>query len=297
MWDIEVDVACIGAGVGGLASAIATSDAGGDVLVAIPHVARTVLPSGAAVQQRVGGILRSWAGPQLDLATREYFSALEDFAPSTRPEDARLTLRTARPMSSSGRVETFVGSAVLDWNAKCSASPYGMLSTMSRRPTTPMRASDGQSLDVQAIGSINSTELSEGSALSGWMAQRVRERDIDVRESCGLERIVFEAGRIVGVMIRTVDGPLAVGVRAGVVLTSSDPLVDSHPLPVSSPHDLQVCVVGQPASRFFRVELLDASPAESPVRPTCNALGRQLRVGLRASRTLRSDAGSCGKLR
>ena len=40
MWDIEVDVACVGAGIGALASAIATADAGGEVLVAAPSIER-----------------------------------------------------------------------------------------------------------------------------------------------------------------------------------------------------------------------------------------------------------------
>ena len=34
MWDMEVDIAVIGAGIGGLANAIASVDAGGEVLVA-----------------------------------------------------------------------------------------------------------------------------------------------------------------------------------------------------------------------------------------------------------------------
>jgi hypothetical protein len=300
MWDTEVDVACIGAGLGALASAIATADAGGEVLVAAPYGERGASRSGIAVQQRVSGFLHSWARPDLDVETHEYLAALtDDLAPSARPEDAHLTVRTVRPRPTSGAVEPFVGARLRDWNAQCLASPYGMLfSTVSGWRTTPMRASDGQSLEVQSIGSINPADLAVGHALSDWVVDRARERDIAVHEASPLDRIVFEDGRIVGVVLSTSDGPFAVGVRCGLVVSSSEPSVDPDPLLApSSSDDLQVCVVGQSASRFHRVELLEMAPAESPLRPTCTASGLQLRAGMRDARTAPSSSGSCGKLR
>ena len=131
-------------------------------------------------------------------------------------------------------------------------------------------------------------------ALSDWMVDRVRERDIDVYYASPLERLVFEDARIVGVMLATSDGPLAVGVRFGLVITSSDPFVaDSDVLPPCS-DDLQVSVVGPAASRFRRIELLDTA---GPGRPVCTASGRQLHDAMREPRSLPSGAGSCGKLR
>ena len=248
------------------------------------------------MQQRVGGFLRSWSRSALDVETDEYFTALsEDLAPSGHPEDARLTVRSARAISTHDTVEPFVGSRLPDWNAQCLASPYGMVfSKVSGWRTTQMRASDGQSLEVQAIGSINPAEMTGDYALSDWMVDRVRERDIDVYDASPLERLVFEDGRIVGVMLATSDGPLAVGVRFGLVITSSDPFVaDSDVLPPCS-DDLQVSVVGPAASRFRRIELLDTA---GPGRPVCTASGRQLHDAMREPRSLPSGAGSCGKLR
>jgi hypothetical protein len=301
MWDIEVDVACIGAGISAMASAIATADGGGKVLVATPPVDRGGSATGLAVQPRVGGFLRSWGRPDLDVETREYFTAVgEDVAPSERPEDARLTIRTVSPMANSGAIEPFVGSRLRAWNAQCLASPYGMLySTVSGWRTTQMRASDGQSLEVQPIGAINPAELTGGNGLSDWMVGRVHERGIVLHEDSLLDRIVFDDGRIVGVMLSTSDGPLAVGVRFGVTISSSDPFVaDSDTLSAPADTDeLQVCLVGQSASRFLRIELLNTERAESPVRPTCTASGRQLREAMRDARSLPSGYGSCGKLR
>ena len=300
MWDIEVDVACVGAGLAGLASAIATADVGGKVLVATPPVEREGSSSGVAVQQRVGGFLRSWSRWNLDVETDEYFTALgEGLAPSEHLEDARLAVRTARPVSQSGALETFDGSRLRDWDAQCLASPYGMLfSTVSGWRTTQMRASDGQSLEVQPIGSINPATLTGSHALSDWMVDRVRDRDIAVHEATPMERIVFENGRVVGVVLSSADGPLAVRVRFGLTVSSSEPFVDADPLVASAaPGDLQVCLVGQSASRFLRVELLHTAAADSPVRPTCTASGRQLRAAMRESRATPSGAGTCGKTR
>jgi phytoene dehydrogenase-like protein len=302
MWDIEVDVACIGAGISSMAGAIATADAGGKVLVATPPADRGGSATGLAVQQCVGGFLRSWGRPDLDVETREYLTAVgEDLVPSERPEDARLTVRTVSAMANSGAVEPFVGSRLRAWNAQCLASPYGMLfsSVSGWRAMQQMRTSDGQSLDVQAIGAINPAELGGGRGLSAWMVDRVHERGIAVHEASRLDRIVFDDGRIVGVVLSTSDGPLAVGVHRGVVISSSDPFAaDSDALVAPSGSDeLQVCIVGQPASRFLRIELLKTERAKSPVRPTCTASGRQLRQAMRDARSLPSGSWSRGKLR
>lgn len=301
MWDIEVDVACIGAGISAMAGAIATADAGGNVLVATPPIDRGGLATGLAVQHRVGGFLRSWGRPDLDVETHEYFAAVgEDLAPSERTEDARLTVRTVSAVANSGAVEPFVGSRLRAWNAQCLASPYGMLfSTVSGWRTMQMRASDGQSLEVQAIGAIKPAELGGGHGLSDWMVDRIHERGITVHEASLLDRIVFDNGRIVGAMLSTSDGPLAVGVHRGVVISSSDPFVAESDtlLATSGSDELQVCLVGQSASRFLRIELLKTARAESPVRPTCTASGRQLREAMRDARSLPSGSWSCGKLR
>jgi predicted oxidoreductase len=295
MWDIEVDIACVGAGIGAMASAAASADAGCSVLVATPRERIARSAAGLALQPRVGGVLGSWERANLDLASRDYLAAVSgDVAPSNRAEDARLTRRTVRPLSSSTAAENFVGAKLRDWNAQCLASPYGMLvSNVSGWRATRMRTGDGQSVEVRPIGAITTADLAGGDAFLGWMTDRVRQHDVEVREGCELERIVFDNGRIVGVVLAGPHGTTSVGVRQGLSLSAPEPVLDANPLvPADGAEDLQVCVVGQVASRFLRIELLETAAAESAVRPMCSAFGRQLRSGARG---LPSGAGTCGK--
>jgi hypothetical protein len=303
MWDLEVDLACIGAGVGSLASAISAADLGADVLLAIPSTERRAPASALAVHRRVGGFLRSWSPTVTDAETDEYFAALSHGLESTGggAEDSRLAVREVRAVADDRTVAPFVGANLREWNAQCLASPYGLLYTsLSGWRTKSVRASDGQLLEVRDVTSIDSGELADGSTISDWMLRKVRERDVDMREHSALERIVFEDGRVVGVMLATPDGPLRVGVRYGLSVSSRDPFVaPAETLAVPSGSDvLQVCIVGQSASRFLRVEMLDTVAAEFPVKPTCTASGRQLLAGLRMPpRGLPSSAGCCREVR
>jgi hypothetical protein len=303
MWDLEVDVACIGAGVGTLASAVATVDLGAEVLLATPPVNRPRSSTAVAVNHRVGGFLRSWSPIVADVGTDEYFAAVSHGLESVgnHTDDARLTVRKVSAVSADDRsVEPFVGANLRDWNAQCLASQYGLLYTsLSGWRTKSMRASDGKSLEVQPVASIDSAELADGCTISDWMLGKVRECDVDIREDSALERFVFEYGRVVGVVFTTPDGPLAVGVRHGLTVSSSDSFVaPADPLVVPpGPDGLQLCVVGQSASRFLRVEMLDTVPADFPVKPMCTASGRQLLAGLREQpRALPSSAGRCRKV-
>lgn len=301
MWDIEVDVACVGAGIGTLASAILTVDAGAKVLVAAPASASDELSSPIALQQRVGGFLRSWQRSDLDQQTAEYLAAMsEDLDPQAEPRNPRLTMRSVQAMSANvDTIETFVGAHLRTWNAQCLASPYGLLfSNVSGRRTTRMRASDGQTVEVNPIGAIRAEDLGSDSGVTDWIVGRARERGIEVREASHLDRIVFEDGRIIGVLLGTADGPLAVKVRHGLTMAGSAPTIAANPdFGSSTAEEMQVCIVGQAASRFHRIELLTTDTAQEPVRPMCLATGMRLRAPLREPRTLRSAGGSCGKLR
>jgi hypothetical protein len=302
MWDLEVDVACIGAGVGTLASAVATANQGADVLLARPPERRPRAGTPVAVERRVGGFLRSWAPVVADVETEKYFAALSHgLAPlAGRPDDTRLTVRQVRAVASDdGTVEPFVGANLRDWNAQCLASQYGLLYTsLSGWRTNSMRTPDGRSLEVQPVAAISSADLADGATIADWMFSKVRERDVDVHTDSTLERLVFEDGRIVGVVLATSDGPLAVGVRHGLSVSTRDSFVaPTDPLITpSGPDGLQLCIVGQAASRFLRVEVVDTMPAEFPVKPMCGASGRQLRAGLRATPRMPSSVGRCRKV-
>lgn len=299
MWDLEVDVVCLGAGPSTLASAVATTDIGASVLLATPLAERREARSNVAVQQRVGGFLGSWARLGMDAETDQYLSAITEDAcsPGDMSGDSRLTMRTVSPVPKDGAVAAFVGARLGAWNATCLASAYGMLFTsVSGWRTTPMRTEDGQSLEVQPLGSVSTADLAAGFNATSWLQGQLRTRGVDAHRYTELERIVFDNGRIVGVELVTPDGLMAVGVRHGLSLSSGDPMAVDLPRTVAGPEseDLQLCIVGQPASRFRRVELLGTA---MPPRPMCRMSGRQLRDGMRVARALPSGFRSCGKPR
>lgn len=298
MWDIEVDVACVGAGPSTLASAVATTDLGASVLLATPADAPGSARSGVAVQQRVGGFLGSWVRQKMDVETDRYLTALaEDYwSPSGFTGDSRMTVRTVSALPSGAPPEPFLGSRLGAWNAGCLASPYGMLfSSVSGWRTERVRTAEGQSLEVMRVGDIGGVDVSAGFDAGEWLRSQVAARGVDQRSFTDLRRIVFDDGRVVGVELATQDGVLAVGIRHGLALSSGEPTMDlPRTLDAARAEDLQLCIVGQAASRFLRIELLGTVV---PERPSCSASGRRLRAALRETRPLPSVAGRCGKLR
>jgi glycine/D-amino acid oxidase-like deaminating enzyme len=299
MWDIEVDIAVIGAGIGGLANAIATVDAGGEVLVidAMPSLRTESAPG--SLRERVGARRGTLLPDTLDAETDEYFTALLEGLPADCPSDATVPVRTARNLSREEAdrrfVEPFVGSRLNGWAAKCVASPYGLLYTSMRDWRTTTMRSDGESIEVMSIGAMDWSDGSGEGALREWVAEQARRRDIDVETDSALERIVFEEGVIVGVVLSTPDGPLAVRTRAGVTLSprDHDPVAEERS-DASTVDRLQVCLVGRTASRFVRVELLSTQPAA--VRPTCTGSRRQLREGMHEARQPALEGWRCGKV-
>jgi hypothetical protein len=302
MWDIEVDVAVIGAGIGGLANAIATVDAGGEVLVAGAAPLRRGEIASGVLRERLGARQCTLLPETADCETNEYLSAVsEGVLLAAEPAgDVPVPRREARNLSREeafGFVEPFFGSRLTAWAEQCISSPYGLMYTSMRDwRTTTMRSANGESVEVFSIGAMEwSDEFGEG-ALRRWLEEQARERDIEVQTSSSLERIVFEEGVIVGVVLSTPDGPYAVRTRSGVTLAPADqePGADDHGRPDTGDR-LQVCLVGRTASRFGRVELLSTEPA-APSRPTCTGSRRQLRDGLHDARQPSLEGWRCGKV-
>ena len=298
MWDTEVDLVCIGAGIGGLAAAIATVDAGEDVIVANTTVDASQMAASVASL----GAVRGWLQHDgVDVETEDFLAAVvEGLDPLTWPSGAsRVPMRVARPWGVDGRtLEPFVGATIRAWDAQCFGSPYGTLhSSVFGWQRTKMRSSDGESIDVIPIGDIDWHDgLGEGDLLD-WMGGQAYERDVEVLPASSLQRIVFEEGLIVGVVLDTPDGPYAVGTRRGVTLSPPDsgPGAADRLADPSHVDRKQVCLVGRTASRFGRVELL-TTVAPAVVEPLCAGSGRQLRGHLRESRQVPSDVWRCGKV-
>jgi hypothetical protein len=302
MWDTEVDLVCIGAGIGGLASAIATVDAGEDVIVA--DTSRDLGDDAwpVATRRRVGS-LRGWLQHEaVDVDTDDYFSAVaEGLDPLARRADgSRVPMRVASAWTADERsVEPFFGAAIRAWDAQCLASPYGMLySSVFGSEHTRMRSSDGESIEVLPIGEMDRHDGLGEHDLVDWMAAQTRERDVEVLASTLLQRLVFEDGLIVGVVLDTPDGPFAVRARRGVTVSPCDhePASGDRLTDPSSGDRTQVCLVGRAASRFGRVELVTTASPTAVAQPVCTAPGRQLRGNLRESRPVPSDAWRCGKV-
>jgi len=295
MWDTEVDLVCIGAGIGGLASAIATVDAGEDVIVAdTGQIAASMASLGTA---------RGWLQHDgVDVETEDFLAAVvEGLDPVVRPSGAsRVPMRVVRPSPPDGRtLEPFVGATIRAWDAQCFGSPYGTLhSSVFGWQRTKMRSSDGESIDVIPIGDIDWHDGLGEADLLEWMGGQANDRDVDVLAATSLQRIVFEEGLIIGVVLDTPDGPYAVGTRRGVTLSPPDtgPAAADGLVDPSEGDRKQVCLVGRNASRFGRVELLTTAAPGAVAEPLCPASGRQLRGHLRESRPVPSDVWRCGKV-
>ncbi|MET0450596.1 MAG: FAD-binding protein [Mycobacterium sp.] len=307
MWDIEVDIACIGSGVGALANAIATVDAGGEVLVVDSAAPSRGDKSATALRERVHAG-RGWlVDDTRDIETNEYLAAVVEgvldarASLSTYDIDGAVPLRDARNLSTEEAhgptAETFYGARLNAWAAQCLTSPYGLLySSMRDWRTTSMRSSSGESIEVTSIGEAPWGDGFGQADLRHWVTNQAQEREIEVRTSCALDRIVFEDGVIVGVVLSTPDGPCAVRTRAGLTLAPrvQDPMLDVH-ANSGADRPKQVCLVGRTASRFGRVELLDTVPAAA-TRPICTGSRRQFRAGMHDTRQPSLEGWRCGNV-
>jgi hypothetical protein len=297
MWDTEVDLVCIGAGIGGLAAAIATVDAGEDVIVAdTGQIAASVATHGGL------GAARGWLQHDgVDVETEDFLAAVvEGLDPlARRPGASPVPTRVARPWTGDGRsVEPFVGATIRAWDTQCLGSPYATLhSSVFGWQRTRMRSSDGEAIEVIPVGEIDWHDGLGEHDLLDWMGGQAYERDVEVLSASSLQRIVFEEGLIVGVVLDTPDGPYAVGTRRGVTLSPPDngPAAAGQLTVPSQGDRKQVCLVGRSASRFGRVELVTTA-APAVVEPVCSGSGRQLRGHLRESRQVPSDLWRCGKV-
>jgi hypothetical protein len=301
-WDEEVDVVSTGSGIAGLAHAVAVVDMGGEVFVASSR--GDIEPSGTSVAVRSRVDRLHWLEVDVsDPETNEYFTALSsDLGPLTRSaHDVDVPVRVvdhAEPVEPRGAVAPFVGARLRDWAARCLVSPSGYLYTrMSDWQSTTLRTIDGESLEVAEIGSITPHPAHVGGSVLDWLTAQARDRRIKVHRATSLQRIVFEDGDVVGAEFATPDGPLAVRARHGVTVASGGPQVTiaaGQPLPVDDA-TLRVCLVGQTASRFGRVELLTAEPITSGAASTCRPVTRHLHANLHDTHS-HLEAWRCGKV-
>ena len=239
-WDEVVDVICVGTDPGPTAQAISSIQCGRRVL-AVPR-------------------------PEIfDTDTAAYVTEMTaDLEP---PEPGRpFPLTRARPTEAEparGRViDTFVGAHLRDWARHCWATPFGVLySDTFGIDTVAMRTHEGLRIEAAVLGDYPSATERSSRAVADWLAAQAREYDVQPDLDLTLQRLIIEYGRVAGAELLTASGPLLVRACNGVALPSGDGDTDSSdadwaPRPDPDDGDLEVAIVGRPAGRFARVELL-----------------------------------------
>ncbi len=301
IWDEEVDVVCTGSGVAGLAGAISAVDFGGEVYVADSSCDRADEP--APIRARVDR-LHPWLGIDVsDAETNDYLAALSsDLGPLSRSRwDVNVPIRVvhqAVPVDTGRFVAPFVGARLRDWAARCLASPYGFVYTrVFGWQQTTLQSADGEAIEVAEIGSMSPDPENVSASVYEWLTTQAHDRRIAVHRDNSLQRIVFEDGAVLGAVFTTPDGPRAIRARHGVNVSTGGPQISTaaqYQLPAGET-TLRVCLVGQAASRFGRVELLTSEPFRQPATPSCQAVSRQLHVSLHETHA-HSRTWRCGKV-
>ena len=304
-WDAEVDVVCTGSGAGGLASAIAVVDLGGEVFMAdsCGDDDASASDSSVATCPRVDRLC-TWLGVNVaDARTNEYLAALvSDLGPFRRvTPEIDLPIRSVHEpvlVESPSIVAPFVGSRLREWSARCLASPFGFLYTrVSNWQSTTLHAADGEVIEVAEIGSMAPDPDDVGGSVLAWLTAQAHDRRIEQHPKSSLHRIVFEDADVVGAVFATPDGMLAVHARHGVIVANSGPqaaMTASYSTPTRD-STLRVCLVGHHASRFSRVELLTSEPPAHSAPLTCRPINRALHVKLHETQG-QLPTWRCGKV-
>ncbi len=301
-WDEEVDVVSTGAGIAGLGHAVAIVDKGGEVFVADSRGEAEPRGTSVAVRSRIDRL--HWLEVDVrDPETNKYFAALSsDLGPLTRStRDVDVPMRVidhTEPVDPRGVVAPFVGARLRDWAARCLVSPSGYLYTsVSDFRSTPLRTADGDSLQVAEIGSITPDPANVGGSVLDWLTAQAHDRQIEVHQATSLQRIVFEEGDVIGAVFTTPDGPLAVRARHGVTVASAGAQTSMAPgQPVSAEGvPLRLCLVGQTASRFGRVELVTSEPLPMGAASTCRPASRHVHAKLHETHS-HLQTWRCGKV-
>jgi hypothetical protein len=247
------------------------SDIGWDEVVDVVCVSFAPGPTAQAISGAQRGLRAlSVAQPQIwDADAAAYIAAMTVGLPAaaTVPGPALTCARPVDDEPARGRViDTFAGAQLRDWAELCWASAFGVLYTdVVGTGMTPMRTDDDVRIVASVVGYRSDADGS-GRALADWLAAQAREHEVQPDPDVRLQRLIFEYGRVAGVELGTGSGPLLVRALDGVALPTAP--LDAVP-PDAVPSDAgrsvrpapgEVAIVGRPASRFGRVDLLIPDP-------------------------------------
>jgi hypothetical protein len=263
--DELVDVLCIGAGLAGLAAAIAAADAGQSVFVAEPR--RLSLQGGAVTEAETWAtvIRRYWGADEVDEPTVEYLHKLTcDLEPPRRSHPHNeLPIGSVESFDEATfdprkPVPPFYGHEMADWARDCLTSPYGLVfSRLTPVSMSQVRMQDGAMIRAGVVVQIPQTRRS-GMTLRQWLQDMAKERGVTVHSSCAVERLLFSDGHPTGAVLETADGIREVRARSGVLMGTSNSTADDviARYPASILLDGRLSLVSRSASRFARLELL-----------------------------------------
>lgn len=227
-WDDVVDVICVGPDPGPVAHAI----------------------SGVHRDRRVLAVARpdTW-----DAATADYIAEMTAElstpppgppVPITRPRVIDAPAVRGRP------IDTFEGFRLREWAAQCWASPLGVLYT-DVVDATLVHTDDNRCFEGVVVGTS-----SPDCALGEWLAMQARADGIGPDPDVTWRRAIVEYGRVAGVELDTASGPVLVRTLDGVALPTAPGGGDSARQPDLPDGTGAVAIVGRPAGRFGRVQLL-----------------------------------------
>ncbi len=263
-----VDVVCIGSGSAGLAAAIAAADAGLSVFVAEPRRRTSQSGQVSGSESWATVIQRHWGVEQFDAPTATYLHELtHDLgAPRRSHAQGHLPIGSVESFEDAGgnprgAVPPFYGHEMAQWARDCLTSPYGLIfSRLSPLPMPPVRMQDGRTITAGAIAEIRPARQS-GMTLRQWLRDMAKERGVKIHGSSAIQRLLFNDGQPVGVMLETPDGIRHVRARQAVLLGTSNSMADDLLVRYPAPFlcDGRLSLVSRSASRFARLELLTSA--------------------------------------
>lgn len=234
-WDEVVDVICVGTEPGPSAQAISGARCGRRVIA----VARPKIWDGNAaayIAEMTADLPPPASGAQLPMIR-------------ARPLDTETDRRRV--------IDTFVGPHLRDWAAQCWTTPFGVLYTdVFGIDTTAMRTDEGVRIAAVMLGAYPADADRSGRTLSEWLTAQAREHHVQPDPEVSLQRLILEFGRVAGAELDTASGPLLVQALDGVALPPAASAPDWAARQDPADAELEVAIVGRPAGRFARVELL-----------------------------------------
>ncbi|MFA7552901.1 MAG: FAD-dependent oxidoreductase [Spongiibacteraceae bacterium] len=253
-WDVIVDVLCIGSGAGGLSAAITAASGGAKVLVVEKDhkvggvtgissgqcwvgdnsLARAagIADSRAETEQYLQHLSQGLADPQLrdvfidkgcevvDFLTTEVgipFRVVENY-----PDYYYPAVAGSKPSGRYLEVEPFAASQLGEWADRCIVSSYGHhYSYSTSQEWTDHQLGTGKPIWECLEDHVSKDERCAGAGLAAYMVKAALDRKVDIWLQAPAVKLIVEGGRVMGAIVKTVDGERRVRALRGVLLATS----------------------------------------------------------------------------